>query len=97
MFLTAEFVNCHENHDPKGGTEQWAQGTRMGSRTALSSVWYLPFELLSGTPSKSRFGHGEMNLVMKKCISTETEASPENAQWGMIGVSGIHNLFFVAN
>ena len=34
---------------------------------------------------------------MKKCISTEIEASPENAQCLMIEVCGIHNLFFVAN
>jgi hypothetical protein len=34
---------------------------------------------------------------MKKCISTETEASPENAQCLMIKVCGIHDLLFVAN
>ena len=34
---------------------------------------------------------------MKKCISTETGASPENAQCLMIEVCGIHNLFLVAN
>jgi hypothetical protein len=34
---------------------------------------------------------------MKKCISTETEASPENAQSVMIKVCGIHDLLFVAN
>ncbi len=34
---------------------------------------------------------------MKKCISTETGASPENAQCVMIDVCGIHNLFLVAD
>ena len=34
---------------------------------------------------------------MKKCISTEIEASPENAQLVMIEACGIHNLFLVAN
>jgi hypothetical protein len=34
---------------------------------------------------------------MKKCISTETGASPENAQCLMIEVCGIPNLFLVAN
>jgi hypothetical protein len=34
---------------------------------------------------------------MKKCISTEIEASPENAQRLMIEGCGIHNPFFVAN
>jgi len=34
---------------------------------------------------------------MKKCISTETEASPENAQSVMMEVCGIHNLLLVAN
>ena len=34
---------------------------------------------------------------MKKCISTEIEASPENPQCLMIDVCGIHNLFLVAN
>jgi len=34
---------------------------------------------------------------MKKCISTDIEASPENAQCPMIGVCGIHDLLLVAN
>jgi hypothetical protein len=34
---------------------------------------------------------------MKKCISTETEASPENAQGWIIEVCGTHNLPLVAN
>jgi hypothetical protein len=34
---------------------------------------------------------------MKKCISTETEASSENAQSVMMEVCGIHNLLLVAN
>src|SRR5437879_10208555 len=34
---------------------------------------------------------------MKKCISTEIEASPENAQLVMIEACGIHNLFLVVN
>jgi len=34
---------------------------------------------------------------MKKCISTEIEASPENAQYVMIEVCGIHDLPFVSN
>jgi hypothetical protein len=34
---------------------------------------------------------------MKKCISTEIEASPENAQCSIIEVCGIHCLLLVAN
>jgi len=34
---------------------------------------------------------------MKKCISTEIEASPENAQCLMIEVCGIHNPILVSN
>jgi hypothetical protein len=34
---------------------------------------------------------------MKKCISTEIEASPGNAQRGIIYVCGIHNLLLVPN
>jgi hypothetical protein len=34
---------------------------------------------------------------MKKCISTDIEASPGNAQCLMIDVCGIHNLLLVAN
>ena len=54
-------------------------------------------ELIERTPMMWTDLHRGHLARMKKCISTEIEASPRNAQCGIIEACGIHDPLLVPN